>query len=137
MKKSAILFLTIFCSCSFSISYESLYQIKTASSSPQRCEAVLTDGSKKSVASQASGTYTIYSQSIAGGESVSSSLDDEAFRKLCPTPSALIKEINIYSVNVSSESSTENLTKTIPVADKEWSYRRLAQNMGAYIYELK
>lgn len=137
MKNPAILFLTVFCSCSFSISYESLYQIKTASSSTQRFEAVLTDGSTKSVTSQASGTYTVYSQPIASAESASASSDDEAFRKLCPTPSSLIKEINIYTVTVSSETTTESLVKTVPVVDTEWTYRRLAKNMGAYIYELK
>lgn len=136
--KNLFLLLSLFlCSCSFSVSYESVYRIKVNTSSAYRFETTLTDGTKQSIQTQASGTYTLCSKTLSLTEQEVSSLSDDDFRKQCPLPSTVIKEINIFSVTSSSETATATPIRTISVDDSQWPYRRLARNMGAYIYELK
>lgn len=137
MKKAMFPLLIVLCSCSFQISYESLYRITVSSSTTYRFETTLTDETKQSIQTQASGTYTLCSKTLSVTKQESNSLSDEDFQGKCPVPSNVIKEINVYSVTTSSETSSENLVKTISVNDSEWIYRRLARNMGAYIYEFE
>lgn len=138
MKNLFLLLSLFFCSCSFTVSYESLYRITVSSSTAYRFEATLTDGTKQSVQTQASGTYTLCSKTLSDTDRDSAaSLGDDDFREKCPLPSTFIKEINVYSITTSSGTSTETAVRTISVADSEWTYRRLARNMGAYTYEFK
>lgn len=134
MKKLILPLTLLFFSCS-NITYEVLYKVKTSSSASTKIEAVLSDGSTQSILSSTAADHTIVSQLLP--ISKDSALDDESFKEICPTPSEVIREINIYSVSTSSDTTTETLQQTIPVNDAEWTYRRWARNLGIYLYELE
>lgn len=137
MKKALFCLLApVFFSC-LNISYEALYQIKTASSSPYKFEAVLSDGGTASVSSASAASHTLLSLPISLTEKEAAALDEKGFRALCPPPSEVMKTVNVYTVSTSSGTQTETLQRSVTVSDSEWSFRRLSRNMGAYIYELK
>lgn len=131
------LLLPVFGSCSFAVTYESLYQITVSSSTAYIFKAVLNDSTEVQVSSQASGDYTLCSVPLQIDRKTSSSLSDEEFQKKCPLPSSLFKEFAVYSVATTSEETTETLVKTVTVEDSQWVYQRLSRNMGVYLYEYK
>lgn len=134
MKGLFLIFLLGILSSSCSIldySYEALYKLKVSGSS-YFVEVKKIDGKIQESTLKSSGEHSVLTQVLSPPQGFNPK-DDEAFKKLCLPPSALIKEIRIYTVS----SSTKTLWKTISITDSQWTYRRISRNIASYTYEVK